>query len=170
MKGCAFNCSKRYTYVISPRQKIKTSLTIFFYQRNIHKLWIVKFIRKTSDLLQKNINAKGPRCSGCCQYLDIYVPDLDNVTLFRTQARRKKKFDILPPYLLGTSLHDINTSSYMSFLSDLVYIIIFKESITLFWFTYPNFKDERKILHLQNCNLFQTKMWSFLIIFHNILE
>lgn len=62
----------------------------------------------------------------------IYVPDVDNVTLFRTQARRKKKFDILPPYLLGTSLHDINTGSYMSFLSDLVYIIIFKESITLF--------------------------------------
>lgn len=155
MKGCAFNCSKRYTYVISPRQKIKTSLTIFFYQRNIHKLWIVKIVKF--------------RQGRTCIYIYIYVPDLDNLTLFRTQARRKKKFDILPPYLLGTSLHDINTGSYMSFLSDLVYIIIFKESITLFWFTYPNSKDERKILHLQNCNLFETKMWSFLIIIHNIL-
>lgn len=124
-----------------------------FFIREIYtiKLWIVKIVKFR----------QGRTC--------IYVPDLDNVTLFRTQAQRKKKFDILPPYLLGTSLHDINTSAYMSCLSDVVYIIIFKESITLFWFTYPNFKDERKILHLQNCNLFETKMWSFLIIIHNIL-
>lgn len=72
------------------------------------------------------------KLSNLDMYIYIYVPDLDNLTLFRTQARQKKKFDILPPYLLGTSLHDINTSTYMSFLSDLVYIIIFKENITLF--------------------------------------
>lgn len=82
------------------------------------RVWQSFFIREiyTSCELSKLSFRQGRTC--------IYVPDLDNVTLFRTQAQRKKKFDILPPYLLGTSLHDINTGSYMGFLSDLVYIIV----------------------------------------------